>query len=210
MLSLNGSTATTSATFSETRFSRNSFCWWYRYVKCKKLQETTDRNEPVGQTYCCMVQNQNKCHRMYRMCHRVMYLLPGWWHIQEFSTKENFLLVITWWGVHQYPQNDFRYVHYSTDVFTLVFSCAVSLEWSDLSSHNVAYMLVWLLVYSYKKFSISKISLDFKNSKPKCVSGHSEQLWFLNPPQGSTWAQTDPKIPLPHFGHKHPVHFISF
>ena len=87
-----------------------------------------------------------------------------------------------------------------TYVFALVFSCAVSLEWSDLSSHNVAYMFVWLFVYSYKKFSISKISLDFKNSKPKCVSGHSEQLWFLNPPQGSTWAQTDPKIPLPHFG----------
>ena len=139
---------------------------------------------------------------------------PAWMMTHPGIFHEGKLFIspplITWWGVHQYPQNDFRYVHYSTDVFTLVFSCAVSLEWSDLSSHNVAYMLVWLLVYSYKKFSISKISLDFKNSKPKCVSGHSEQLWFLNPPQGSTWAQTDPKIPLPHFGHKHPVHFISF
>ena len=57
-------------------------------------------------------------------------------------------------------------------------------EWSDLSGHSVWLFICpfgWFFVDSYKKYPIFKIYQVMKNPKPKCISGHSEQLWFLDP-----------------------------
>ena len=73
-----------------------------------------------------------------------------------------------------------------------------------VSTFASVWLLIWMVMASYKIFLISKIP------NPKCVSGYSEQLWFLEP--------RPPPPPKPNFHlfishltlHYLSYHYISF
>ena len=72
----------------------------------------------------------------------------------------------------------------------------------------------YLIFIVTKKFQFVKFHWILKIPKPKCVSGHSEQLFGLwtppPPPQAWIMAQADLKLSPLCFRLKHPVNFTSF